>query len=435
MDYRLIRQSSGWNYWIFHPVLHVVYRLMFRKIYLHNRKGVKANTPVLIAANHPTAFVDPIFFCIFFDPPVYNMTRGDIFRKPLFRRLMESVNMFPVYRLRDGYEGRDRNEEVFEYCSRKLSQKVAVTVFVEGEHHLDKRVLSPHKGIAKIAFGTYEEHRMEDLQIVPVGCNYHDGAKTRDEAKIIVGAPLMVKDYWQAYQENPGSAINQLCMDVELSLKKICYQVDNVQDMVLADRMLLLQHNQHPPALLPVVEHHATPFWPEKALLDGLNKLPEEQKSLLKQNADQYFSAIEQSGVSDESLIHPEHASTGNLLLLLLLAPLALAGFLISWPIRTAVYAITRRTVKKKEFYTSVIAGVTTILGVLYFFIWMVVGLATGFSWVLTVGILMPVLAWISIFWKETRKRWMLASRALRLENRSDLLRMREEMMRFFPKQ
>jgi 1-acyl-sn-glycerol-3-phosphate acyltransferase len=434
MDYRLIRQSSGWLYWIFHPVLHVVYRLMFRKIFLHNRKGVKANTPVLIAANHPTAFVDPIFFCIFFDPPVYNMTRGDIFSKPIFRKLLESVNMFPVYRLRDGYDGRNRNEEVFEYSRRKLTQRVAVAVFVEGEHHLDKRVLPAHKGIAKIAFETYEQHRMEDLQVVPVGCNYHDGAKTRDEAKIIVGAPLMVKDYWQAYLNNPDAGINLLCVDIELSLKKICYQVDDPLDMLLADQLLHLWHNQHPSSLLPVVEHHAAPFWPEKALLDGLNQLPLEQKSLLKHKTDQYFSAIAQSGVSDEALIHPEHAGTGHLLLLILLGPLALAGFLISWPIRTAVYSITQRLVKKKEFYTSIMAGVMTILGVVYFGIWMVFGLVTGLSWALTVGILMPVLAWISILWKETRKRWLLASKALRLKNRADLLQMREEMVQLFPK-
>lgn len=432
MDYRLIRQSSGWLYWILHPVLHVVYRLLFRKIFLHNRKGVKANTPVLIAANHPTAFIDPIFFCIFFDPPVYNMTRGDIFSKPLFRRLMEGVNMFPVYRLRDGFDGRDRNEEVFDYCRRKLTERVAVNVFVEGIHHLDKRVLPAQKGIAKIAFSTYEQQKLQDLQIVPVGCNYHDGSRTRDEAKIIVGEPLLVKDYWQAYENNPSIAINQLCADIEQSLKKICYHVEDQQDLVLADQMLLLWHNQHPSSLLPVVEHQAASFWSEKAILNSLNELEEEQKTMLKHKANHYFSSLEQSGVSDESLIHPEHASMSKFMLLLLLSPIALLGFLISWPVRTAAHKIVKRTVKKKEFYTSVIAGVTTILGISYFGIWMIIGLAADLSWVLTLGILMPVWAWIFLFWNETRQRWMLASRALRLPNRSDLLQMRRDITQMF---
>jgi hypothetical protein len=81
--------------------------------------------------------------------------------------------MFPVYRKKDGYGERDRNDEVFDYVKGKLLEGVAVNIFVEGEHHLDKRVLPMQKGIARIAFGTYQDHRLDDLQIVPVGCNYN----------------------------------------------------------------------------------------------------------------------------------------------------------------------------------------------------------------------------------------------------------------------
>ncbi|MBK6997472.1 MAG: 1-acyl-sn-glycerol-3-phosphate acyltransferase [Lewinellaceae bacterium] len=104
MNYRYIRKSHGWIYNILHPVVQLECRMLFRKIYFHNRKGVPANKPVLIASNHPTAFIDPIFLCVFLEPPVYNMTRGDIFRKPFYRKLMEHCNMFPVYRQRDGYD-------------------------------------------------------------------------------------------------------------------------------------------------------------------------------------------------------------------------------------------------------------------------------------------------------------------------------------------
>jgi 1-acyl-sn-glycerol-3-phosphate acyltransferase len=120
MDYRNIRKSKGWIYNGILPPLQLEYTMLFRKIYVHNRKGVPANKPVLIAANHPTAFIDPILMATLFAPPVYNMTRGDVFSKPFFRKLMEQCNMFPVYRQRDGYGGRNRNDEVFEYCQKKL---------------------------------------------------------------------------------------------------------------------------------------------------------------------------------------------------------------------------------------------------------------------------------------------------------------------------
>ncbi|MBL7808725.1 MAG: 1-acyl-sn-glycerol-3-phosphate acyltransferase [Saprospiraceae bacterium] len=434
MDYRLIRQSSGTIYWLLQPFIHIIYRLLFRKIYLHNRKGIKPNTPVLIAANHPTAFIDPIFFCIFFDPPVYNMTRGDIFRKPFFRKLLESCNMFPVYRRRDGYEGRERNDEVFEYCRKKLLHQSVVNIFVEGEHHLDKRVLPPQKGIARIAFGTYEQHPMDDFQIIPVGCNYYDGGSTRDEAKIIVGEPLMVKNYWESYQKNPGATVNQLCRDIEAALKKICYNVEDPQDHQLADQLLLLCHNQYPSTALPVVEYHATPFWPEKALLDQLNTMPEEEKNTLKAHGNKYFDGLKQHGISDAALIHPEHASWTRTLLLLFLALPALLGFLIGWPIRKIAYGITRSKVKKKEFYTSALMGIVVLLGLLYFGLWMTAGLITGYSWILTLGILMPLLAWISIFWKETWAKWSMARKAASLPQRSSLQEMRNEIIDRLPR-
>ncbi|MBN8677451.1 MAG: 1-acyl-sn-glycerol-3-phosphate acyltransferase [Chitinophagales bacterium] len=433
MDYRLIRQSSGTLYWILQPFIHIIFRLLFRKIYLHNRKGIKPNTPVLIAANHPTAFIDPIFFCIFFDPPVYNMTRGDIFRKPFFRKLLESCNMFPVYRRRDGYEGRERNDEVFEYCKKKLTQRVTVNIFVEGEHHLDKRILPSQKGIARIAFGTYEQHPMEDFQIMPVGCNYFDGSSTRDEAKIIVGEPLMIKNYWESYQKNPGATINQLCRDIETALKKLCYNVEDPQDHPLADQLLLLSHNQHSSTALPVVEHHATPFWPEKAMLDQLNTMPEHEKNTLKDLCNRYFDALKQHGITDASLIRPEHASWTRTLLLIFLALPALAGYIIGWPIRRIAYSITRSKVKKKEFYTSALMGIAMVMGLLYFVLWMSVGLITGYAWILTVGILMPLLAWISIFWKETGQKWILARKAAALPQRSLLQEMREEIFTRLP--
>lgn len=425
MDYRLVRQSSGWLYLIFHPLVHITYRLLFRKIYLHNRPGVKANTPVLIAANHPTAFIDPIFFCLFFDPPVYNMTRGDIFRKPFFRKMLESVNMFPVYRRRDGYDGRDRNDEVFEYCQRKLQEGVAVNIFVEGEHHLDKRVLPAQKGIARIAFGTYERHPMDDLQIVPVGCNYIYGDRSRDEAKVIVGQPIFVKDYWAAYTQNPGAAISQLCRDIEISLKKICYHIENREDDELAEQLLSLWRNEHPAVFLPVVEHQAPRFFEEKKLLDRLNALPEAEKQSLKNKVDTYFTALQNAGLTDEALMQPRLSRPSWLLMLLARAPAASAGYVIGFPVRYLSRYLTSKMVKKAEFFTSVLMGMATVFSIIYVLLLLLVAWLLDWPWLVTMALLLPVLVWISIFWKESWLRWNAARKASVHPDKKTLLDLR----------
>lgn len=429
MDYRLVRRSTGWVYLLMIPFIHFVYRLLFRKIYLHNREGVKPNTPVLIAANHPTAFIDPIFFCLFFDPPVFNMTRGDIFRKPFFRKLLMSCNMFPVFRQRDGYAERDRNDGVFEFCKQKMLDRETVNIFVEGEHHLDKRVLTAQKGIARIAFGTYEQHRLDDLQIVPVGCNYVSGQHTRDEGKIIVGPPIFVKDYWPLYQQSAGTAVTKLCRDIEQELKKVCYHVEDRNDDGLAEQLLTLWRNTNAATRLPIVEIEAPRFFGEKALLDHLNQMPAAEKQALRQKTDHYFSALDKAGLSDEALKHPEHGNWEWLLFLVPATPVALAGFALSWPVRGLVYWLTNRLIKKREFYTSILMGLGVVIGGLYFGSMILTGLLSGTPALVTLALLMPLLAWVAIFWKELGLRWIAARKARLHPHRASLLALREELV------
>jgi len=426
MDYRNIRKSKGWIYNALLPAIYLEYRMLFRKIYLHNRKGVPSNKPVLIASNHPTAFIDPIFFCLFFDPPVYNMTRGDIFRKPFYRKLLEHCNMFPVYRKRDGYGKHDRNDEVFEYCQQKMLDGVAVNIFVEGEHHLDKRVLSMQKGIARIAFGTYENHKLDDLQVIPVGCNYVAGDILRDEAKLNVGSPLFIKDYWERYQESPGAAINALCSDIRNALIEICYHIEDRDDDVLAEQLLTLWRNDNPANLLPIVENSNNRFLGEKKVLESVNTMAKEQKVVLFEQTSNYFEVLEQAGVNDESLTQPQRGDwTWMLLFILGSIPNAL-GYILSWPVQALAQWVTKNKVKKREFRTSILLGVGAIGNLFYYIIVFSVGLFMGWPILVSTAIMLPLLTWFSFFWNERLAQWHAARAALKHPDRDKMLAMRK---------
>ncbi|GAB4498640.1 MAG: hypothetical protein OHK0019_34290 [Saprospiraceae bacterium] len=427
----LFYKSTGKNYLWMEPLMHITLRLFFRKIYLHNRYGVPALKPVLIASNHPTAFVDPILFCEFFDPPVYNMTRGDIFRKPFFRKLMESVNMFPVFRHRDGYGERDRNEETFEYCKDKLRNGHTINIFVEGEHHLDKRVLTPiQKGIARIAFSTFESYPSDDLQIVPVGCNYVWGDRVRDEIKLNVGEPIFVKNYWKTYLENPNAAIASLCSDIETALKSVCYHIEKREDDALAERLLTLWRSENPASLLPVVEHSGDRFFAEKAVLDRLNALSDLEKNTLREKTNTYFAALEKVGLSDEALSHPKHAGSGWLTFLVAgFLPFA-AGGIASWPVRWLANFTTNKLVKKREFRTSILLGVAYFGGLLYCAAMLIAGLIAGSPILISMALLLPFLSWFYLFYREILARWSAARAAAKHPRREEILALRRAIPR-----
>lgn len=428
MDHRQYRKSH-FLYDLFIPFLHLEYRFLFRKIYWHKRRTVPINTPVLIAANHPTAFIDPIFFCLFFDPPVYNMTRGDIFRKPFFRKLLMKLNMFPVYRRRDGYDQRDRNDEVFEFCRLKLKKGVAVNIFVEGEHHIDKRVLPLQKGLARIAFGAYEQDRMDELQIIPVGCNYINGDTLRDEAKIIVGTPIFVKDYWERYEKSAGGAITELCTDIRNALKQICYHIEDPADDVLGDQMLALWRHDHPDTMLPIVQYQADRFFEEKKVLEQLNTMNPDVKTAVKAKATTYFEALKHAGLEDETLVQPQQGSLAWILFFILGLPFWVLGSLINWPVRTFAMSVSKSKVKKREFFTSVYMGLSTLGNFVYFLILMLAGLIAAKPGLISLALLLPIITWFSVFYQERWAKWLAARKALAHPDRANLLSIRQAIM------
>lgn len=406
-------------------------RMFMRNIYFHNRHGVPTNQPVLLASNHPTAFIDPCVLGIFIDSPLYNMTRGDIFRKPFFRRLMESVNMFPVFRLRDGYKGRDRNDQVFEFCRQKLEHKRVVTIYVEGEHHLEYRVRPIQKGIARIAFGTFEKHELHDLQIIPAGCNYVYGDRPRDEVMVNIGAPIYVRDYWEEYQLDPNAATNRLLSDIAARLKMICLDIEDPRDDQLANQLLTLRRSEIAESLLPIVRYQNRRFLAEKAVCNRINNMPEEEKTQLALQAGAYFRALQENGLTDAALIHPEWGATYRLLFFVAGFFPFLLGYLAYWPVNNLARYVTQKTVRKREFVSSVWMGVEHLSSMVYYFLLFLLSLFTRNPWWIALALILPILGWFSIHYGEAWMRWMSARSARNHAERSRLLALRQVLQQY----
>lgn len=398
----------------------------FRKVFLHNLSGVPSDKPVLLAANHPTAFVDPCLLCTFVDPPIYNMTRGDVFQKPLFRALMESINMFPVYRVRDGYGGRDRNDDVFDYCIEKLHDRRVVTIYVESEHHLEKKVRPVQKGIARIAFAAFERHQLDDLQVIPAGCNYVRGDRPRDEAMVNIGDPIFVKNYWDDYQRDPAAALQRLCNDIEKALQSICYHLDHEADEPLAERLLTLCRSDFPEPPLPVVVRNPSRFLREKAVLDHLNVLPTADKILLHERTERYFAALGQAGLDDAALVNKKWGDARWLLFFIAGTLPALVGWLGSWPFVQVAKHLADTKVKKREFYSSVRMGAAFLMGFPYYLLLIVVCLFSGKAVWVAVGLLLPLLGWFAEFYRDMWQRWRAAVKAAQHPERAKLLGLRQ---------
>ncbi|MEQ9300317.1 MAG: lysophospholipid acyltransferase family protein [Cyclobacteriaceae bacterium] len=182
----------------------------FKSIEVCGRENVP-DGPVIFTPNHQNAFMDALVLICHSDKEVHSMVRASVFNQPFLAWLLGTLNMMPVFRIRDGYQSLGRNEAVFDNCYDLLTGGKSLLIFPEGNHDLHRRVPPLSKGFTRIAFGAMEASNWQtDLYIVPVGLNYSQHTKAGSRVRMTYCSPIALKDYKEAYAESPAKAAQKL---------------------------------------------------------------------------------------------------------------------------------------------------------------------------------------------------------------------------------
>jgi 1-acyl-sn-glycerol-3-phosphate acyltransferase len=167
----------------------------FKRIDIHGVQNVPKDKAVLLLGNHQNALLDALLIATKCGRFSYFLTRAAVFKKPLVSKLLKSLQMLPVYRIRDGWNNLSNNNAIFETCTNVLSSNQAVVIFPEGSHNLARRVRPLSKGFTRIVFSTLEKHPDLDVQLVPVGLNFVNATRFPDSAAMYFGNPISAKNY------------------------------------------------------------------------------------------------------------------------------------------------------------------------------------------------------------------------------------------------
>ena len=110
--------------------------IFYRKVEIRNYpKDLPSNTPLLIVTNHQNTLMDALAVVLNVGArQPYFLTRADLFKKDFVRKLLMSLKMLPVYRLRDGMDEMQQNDEIFQTCVNILSNGGTLAAFPEGNH-------------------------------------------------------------------------------------------------------------------------------------------------------------------------------------------------------------------------------------------------------------------------------------------------------------
>jgi hypothetical protein len=149
--------------------------LFCNKIHLKNKQLFKTSGPLLIIANHPNSFLDALIIGSYYKRRVYFLARGDAFKKPIHRFFLESLNMIPVYRLREGKEYLHLNDYAFSKSIELLSKGYAVLIFIEGIC-INSNELQPFKkGTARILEGIQKLNIHPKVHLAGIAFNQFRG--------------------------------------------------------------------------------------------------------------------------------------------------------------------------------------------------------------------------------------------------------------------
>jgi 1-acyl-sn-glycerol-3-phosphate acyltransferase len=182
----------------------------FKKIEVHHVENVPKDQPVLILSNHQNALLDALLIATKCGRFVYYLTRASVFKKKFVDTLLRSLQMLPVYRVRDGWNNLSKNNPVFETCSELLNRNEGVVIFPEGSHNLNRTVRPLSKGFTRIVFETLKNYPETNLQLVPVGLNFVSAKEWEDSVSIYFGKPILAKNYITGFPNEDVVALKKV---------------------------------------------------------------------------------------------------------------------------------------------------------------------------------------------------------------------------------
>lgn len=255
------RNIEKWDpgYELLKRYVSLIYRLYYRHIYIRGKENLPKNAPVIFAPNHQNALMDALAVVYAFPGQLVFLARADIFRKKLIAKVLTFLKIMPVYRIRDGYNSLQNNEQVLKKVSDVLSVKRPLVIFPEGNHGHQKKLRPLKKGICRMALQAEDRNDFNlGLYVVPVALDYENYYKFHKSLTIHFGTPISVDPYQTLYHKNSSKAYNSLKEDIASGLKEVMLHIDSQEYYEMIDVLrAVYRHRLGKKLGIPGLKHHA----------------------------------------------------------------------------------------------------------------------------------------------------------------------------------
>lgn len=193
------------------------------KISVLGRKNIPKKGAVLFAVNHPNGLVDPLYVTTTNSRQNHFLVRAASFKKPFIKKVLESLYLMPIYRIRDGIKQLSNNKEIFEKCFNILKKGETLMIFPEGSHDKKRTIRPLSKGFTRIVSGALEKYPNLEIKVVPVGITYQHPSDFPAKICVNYGTPIATRELFEG--NTSAKAINILKAKVTEQLKKLSVHI------------------------------------------------------------------------------------------------------------------------------------------------------------------------------------------------------------------
>ncbi len=401
------------------------FRVYFKKIHYTGLEKIPLDKPLLLIANHTNALIDPVIINAYFPQRMHFITRGDVFSRltiPIFKLL----NMYPIYRMHDGYAKLEKNKDTFEICFDVLKNKGNVLIFAEGDCERMKKLRRLKKGAARMAFQAYYDFDA-DVRIVPISINYTEHTSFGGDAMIHCHEPFAIQEFDAAYKKSKARAINAFNKKVFSAMQDNLVHLDNLEEEELLEATLPIVRNHLKNSFFPILDKKATNRSKEEQkasnYINQLDQLPEKEAlNTFKTKVLSYQSLLKKYNIAGTAV--GKSANLLVLFLLILLFPLFLIGVLVNG-LPLLIGDIVAKKKVNEAIYVSTFRW--AIMGFGYFFIWLIVAIIAILSWQwngVLLAFFLPISAYLTVFYASFLKEnieqfrfWSLKKRQPNIAN------------------
>lgn len=188
----------------------------YKKIKISGLENIPKGKPILILPNHQNGLIDPILIGTLCRLNPYYLARSDVFKNPIANWFLRSIQMMPIYRIRDGRDLLHKNEEIFDQCAELLLHSKNLMLFPEGSHGIDRRVRILKNGFYHILSRALKQNPNLEVQILPIGFNYKHLEQFPDSVAIKIGNPISVQQLIKDQEESEHLSLLKKALKKEL---------------------------------------------------------------------------------------------------------------------------------------------------------------------------------------------------------------------------